>query len=417
MLTASARLWSYPRRRLCSVCCIFKQTFPFCFFPLPAGEARWWAWSLERGAWGSLWEGVKLGWVGRRIRLCFCFRSAGGEEGCGGGGVAAALAAQSLNRPPLGSALCLLPCPRPKQSRCLFSQPRPGRERQARGLSSANQTSLPGTLRLGVNHREAGTADKSCPCPRRGCPSNRMSPWDPRLAPPAFASILWVTQHPSSTFSVSLKRHCGCLLWSSTLLTGGQAASEFSFSRTAPTRRPLPRPCAQVQGSREDSAHLLLLPPGARPPPIRHAPVLPTLHSPHRPVWRSSRLRAPRTASGAHPRSPTLHHPSACLLALTVSPVRLWLGGDRQGLCLLGRQSSGPSPPDVRSLNGLSHPFCMNERPREPRCNFNALRQGLGKREAAWEAQRPLCSRPRLPGSQLGGLGGLRLHSFRVSTS
>lgn len=293
----------------------------------------------------------------------------------------------------------------------------PGRERQARGLSSANQTSLPGTLRLGVNHREAGTADKSCPCPRRGRPSNRMSPWDPRLAPPAFASILWVTQHPSSTFFVSLKRHCGCLLWSSTLLTGGQAASEFSFSRTAPTRRPLPRPCAQVQGSREDSAHLLLLPPGARPPPIRHAPVLPTLHSPHRPVWRSSRLRAPRTASGAHPRSPTLHHPSACLLALTVSPVRLWLGGDRQGLCLLGRQSSGPSPPDVRSLNGLSHPFCMNERPGEPRCNFNALRQGLGKREAAWEAQRPLCSRPRLPGSQLGGLGGLRLHSFRVSTS
>lgn len=87
MLTASARLWSYPRRRLCSVCCIFKQTFPFCFFPLPAGEARWWAWSLERGAWGSLWEGVKLGWVGRRIRLCFCFRSAGGEEGCGGGGL------------------------------------------------------------------------------------------------------------------------------------------------------------------------------------------------------------------------------------------------------------------------------------------------------------------------------------------
>lgn len=112
MLTASMRLRFSPQRRLCCVCCIFKRTLPFCFFPLPTKEARWRAWrrvwSLDPGAGGSPGRGeAGLVRAGRRAY----------------GGAAAALAAQRLNLPPIGSALCRLPCPRPKQSRCLFSQP------------------------------------------------------------------------------------------------------------------------------------------------------------------------------------------------------------------------------------------------------------------------------------------------------
>lgn len=65
----------------------------------------------------------------------FCFRSGGGKKRVWPG--AAARATRRLNLPPIGSALCRLPCPRPKQSRCLFSQPR---ARSGRHVACARPT-------------------------------------------------------------------------------------------------------------------------------------------------------------------------------------------------------------------------------------------------------------------------------------
>lgn len=113
---------------------------PFRFLPSPTEEARGRAWGgcgvWGWGAWGSLRDGATLGRVGRRVPVpAFVSAVGAGRSVCGR--AAAARATRRLNLPPIRSALCRLPCPRPKQSRCLFSQPR---ARSGRHVACARPT-------------------------------------------------------------------------------------------------------------------------------------------------------------------------------------------------------------------------------------------------------------------------------------
>lgn len=155
----------------------------------------------------------------------FCFRSGGGKKRVWPGRCRPGHPAPE----PPSHRVGLVPPPLPEAKTVQMLVPSAqGQERQARGLRSANQTPLPGPCAWAciVYPEEQGRLTPG--------PSYRASPWDPRLGPPASASVLWVTEHPSGTLAFSLERHCGCLLWSSTLLAGRQLASEDSFSRAAP---------------------------------------------------------------------------------------------------------------------------------------------------------------------------------------